>query len=91
MHFRMCQIYSIGPKDGQDLCLLCLSIQHTEAAFVEALCSHCKNMTLVDLRRRVSSPPLLLPSTANIVSAKLRKDDLRTTVLNGLAGMSYES
>ncbi len=43
----------LAPGDGHDRCLSCLGIEHTEAAFVDESCPHCRGMTVAGLRTRL--------------------------------------
>ncbi len=56
MPFRPC-VSGCGrylvPGDGHDRCLLCLGIEHAEAAFVDESCPHCGGMTVAGLRTRL--------------------------------------
>ncbi|KAK9962682.1 hypothetical protein ABG768_008036 [Culter alburnus] len=45
---------SLVPADGHNHCIMCLVVQHTEAAFVDSSCTHCGNMTIPVLRSRLS-------------------------------------
>ncbi len=41
------------PQDGHDCCLMCLSIQHAEEAFVDGSCSSCGDITISELHKRL--------------------------------------
>lgn len=83
----------IGARDGHDRCVSCLGIKHAYVAFMEGSFSTCKNITLLDLWRRVlylqeHHPPFLFWSPVKFEAAKLWKADFRITVLNRSAGLS---
>ncbi|XDV49855.1 hypothetical protein PO909_019027 [Leuciscus waleckii] len=75
------------PGDGHNRCLVCLGIEHAEAAFVDESCTHCGKMTIAELRSRLSflqrgGVPVPLPRSnpPQRVASGSDMGDLRITV-----------
>ena len=77
----------LGSQDGHKRCLVCLGIEHAEAAFVDESCTHCGKMTIAELRSRLlflqrGGVPVPLPRSnpPQRVASGSDMGDLRITV-----------
>ncbi len=85
---------SLAPQDGDDRCLTCLGIQHTEEAFVDGSCSSCGDMTISDLRNRLPLPlprSGVRPGTRGGTASGGVRGDLRITVRASPSGFPHPS